>query len=124
MPRRTHFSLLAAQHLLRSLSPGEQTAAMAVAVSFVPDWMDHARYELIRSAVLARGGWPAHGLHSHLCFGEDDRLQVLEVWDSTEALETFAVQVLMPVLDELGIAAPVPTVLPVVLSDDAVTLPV
>jgi hypothetical protein len=95
---------------------------MAVAVSFVPDWMDSARYDLIRSAVLARGGWPAHGLHSHLCFGEDDRLQVLEVWDSTEALERFAVDMLLPVLDELGIAAPVPRVFPIVLSDEAAPL--
>lgn len=91
---------------------------MAVAVSFVPDWMDRARYELVRSAVLARGGWPAHGLHSHLCFGEDDGLQVLEIWDSTDALERFALDTLLPVLAELGIAAPVPTVYPVVLSDE------
>ena len=92
---------------------------MAVAVSFVPDGMDRARYELIRSAVLNHGGWPAWGLHSHVCFGEDDRLQVLEVWDATEALEQFALDVLLPVLDELGIEAPVPTVHSVVMSQDA-----
>jgi hypothetical protein len=92
---------------------------MAVAVSFVPDWMDRARYELIRSAVLSRGGWPGRGLHSHVCFGEDDHLQVLEVWDSTDALEEFAFHVLLPVLAELGIEAPVPTVHSVVLSQDA-----
>ncbi|MCW2571333.1 MAG: hypothetical protein JWO88_1391 [Frankiales bacterium] len=93
---------------------------MAVAVSFVPDGMDRARYDLIRTAVLARGGWPAHGLHSHVCFGEDGQLQVLEIWDSTDALERFAFDVLLPVLGDLGIAAPVPMVLPVVLSQDAV----
>jgi hypothetical protein len=93
---------------------------MAVAVSFVPEWMDRARYELIRSAVLQRGGWPARGLHSHVCFGEDDRLQVLEVWDSPAALEHFALEVLLPVLADLGIEAPIPTVHPVVLNQDAV----
>jgi hypothetical protein len=91
---------------------------MAVAVSFVPDSMDRAEYELIRGSVLAHGGWPASGLHSHLCFGEEGRLQVLEVWDSTDALEAFALDVLLPVLGELGIPAPVPIVLPVVVVDD------
>jgi hypothetical protein len=91
---------------------------MAVAVSFVPDSMNRAEYELIRAALLAHGGWPASGLHSHLCFGEEGHLQVLELWDSTDALETFALDVLMPVLGELGFPAPVPTVLPVVLVDD------
>jgi hypothetical protein len=91
---------------------------MAVAVSFVPDSMDRQHYELIRAALLAHGGWPAVGLHSHLCFGEEGHLQVLEVWDSTDALEEFAVDVLLPVLGELGFPAPVPTVLPVILMDD------
>ena len=92
---------------------------MAVAVSFVPDGMDRARYDLIRTSVVAHGGWPAHGLHSHVCFGEEGQLQVLEIWDSTEALEKFAFDVLLPVLGELGIAAPVPTVVPVILNMDA-----
>ncbi|MDT7550232.1 MAG: hypothetical protein QOE84_2626 [Actinomycetota bacterium] len=91
---------------------------MPVAVSFVPDAMDRAEYDLIRAALLAHGGWPASGLHSHLCFGEEGNLQVLEVWDSTEALESFALDVLLPVLGELGIRAPVPTVLPVLVVDD------
>jgi hypothetical protein len=58
------------------------------------------------------GDWPPDGLEYHVCFGSDGNLRVSEIWDSQEQLDAFGER-LMPVLDEVGIAAGEPEVLEV-----------
>ena len=53
------------------------------------------------------------GRKHHSCFGEDGQLAVYEIWESQEAYEAFA-QFLVPVLQEAGIVAPPPSIVPLV----------
>jgi hypothetical protein len=51
------------------------------------------------------GDWPA-GLHSHVAGSRDDRLVVVEVWESQDAQESFMAR-LGPALGQAGVPQPV-----------------
>lgn len=52
-----------------------------------------------------QGDWPA-GLRSHVAGSRDDRLVVVEVWESQDAQETFMAR-LGPALGQAGVPQPV-----------------
>lgn len=51
------------------------------------------------------GDWPA-GLHSHVASTRDDRLVVVEVWESQDVQESFMAR-LGPALGQAGVPQPV-----------------
>ena len=85
---------------------------MAIGVYFHPESMTTAQYdEVIRKLEAAGAGQPAGRLH-HSCFGPDEHLMVYDVWDSASSFEAFG-QTLMPILEEVGVKAGQPDVMPV-----------
>ena len=63
---------------------------------------------------LHEAGAPDDAMKLHSVFGEEGKLQVLDIWDSQEAFDSF-LGYLVPILEGLGIklSAP-PTIMPVV----------
>ena len=75
---------------------------MSVAIHFTPVGMSQSKYdEVIRQLNTAGAAHPA-GREYHVCFGTDAAVQVLDVWTSVEAFQTFG-ETLMPILSSLGV---------------------
>lgn len=85
---------------------------MSVLIRFAPASMTAQQYGDAVRRLEEVGDWPPDGLEYHVCFGSDGNLRVSEIWDSQEQLDAFGER-LMPVLDEVGIAAGEPEVLEV-----------
>jgi hypothetical protein len=84
---------------------------MAITVTFTPPSMTTAQYdEIIRRLEQAGAGAPQGRLY-HVCYGSGDQLRVTDVWASSETFERFG-QVLMPILQELGVDPGQPTIRP------------
>ena len=73
-----------------------------IAVLCTPERMSRADYEAILAEVGARVGPNVPGWRHHCCFGEEDSLRVLELWDSEESLTEFQ-KTLHPVLKAQGV---------------------
>jgi hypothetical protein len=77
---------------------------MAIVVRFDVSGMNTAKYEeALRRLDAAGAAAPAGRLH-HVAFGAPESIQVIDVYDSVEALESFG-KILGPILAELGIQA-------------------
>jgi hypothetical protein len=85
---------------------------MAIAIYFHPKSLSAGQYdEAVRQTDAAGAGHPAGRIH-HSCFGPDGDLMVYEVWESQQAFEDYG-QVLMPILQKIGIDPGTPDVMPV-----------
>ena len=60
-----------------------------IAVLSTPESMSSAQYDRLVELEASRASAPP-GRRLHVCFGHDDHLMVLDLWDSVEALEAFA----------------------------------
>ena len=89
---------------------------MAIAVKFEAEPTSREKYDQVRRRLEEAGQWPASGLQCHVAYGEPDVEGVFEVWESPEAFEAFG-GTLMPLLEEVGINAGEPQVLPVYRMD-------
>lgn len=67
--------------------------------------------EAIRKLEAAGAGQPA-GRRHHSCFGPGEHRMVYDVGDSAESFDAFG-QTLMPILEEVGVKAGQPDVMPV-----------
>ena len=84
---------------------------MAIGVYFAPAAMSAAQYdECIKLLKKAGAGNPA-GRSYHTAFGPKDKLMVFDVWTSQTAFDKFG-KTLMPVLQQLGLDAGQPMVMP------------
>ncbi len=85
---------------------------MAIGVYFHPPAMSAAKYdECIKALKKAGAGSPA-GRSYHSAFGPPDKLMVFDVWTSQAAFDKFG-KTLGPILQQLGIDAGQPMVMPV-----------
>ena len=85
---------------------------MAIGVYFSPAAMSATQYdECIKLLKKAGAGNPA-GRSYHSAFGSKDKLMVFDVWTSQSAFDKFG-KTLMPILQQLGIDAGQPMVMPV-----------
>lgn len=85
---------------------------MAIGVYFHPPAMSAAKYdECIKALKKAGAGNPA-GRSYHSAFGPPDKLMVFDVWSSQAAFEKFG-KTLGPILQQLGIDAGQPMVMPI-----------
>lgn len=85
---------------------------MAIAVYFHPKGMKLDEFEEIHARLAATGAAEADGRLHHSCFGEDGDLMVYDIWESREAFQAFGAK-LMPILDEVGVDAGEPGIMPV-----------
>jgi hypothetical protein len=75
---------------------------MAMLIRFTPTGLTSEQYDNVSRKLQDAGNWPPQGLLAHVCFGSSGDLRVSEVWESREAQERFA-QDLMPVLQQEGV---------------------
>jgi hypothetical protein len=76
--------------------------AMSIVVRFTPASLTQEQYDETVRRMREEGTFPPDGMDYHVCFGEDGRLRVSEIWDSREQWQAFGEQ-LMPVLADAGI---------------------
>jgi hypothetical protein len=90
---------------------------MAISVRFSAEPTTHEKYDEVRGRLEADGKWPPPGMVFHAAYGQDQIDGVFEVWESQEAFEGFG-GTLMPLLEEVGVNAGEPEVLPVYNSEN------
>ncbi|MCW2998088.1 MAG: hypothetical protein JWN65_1637 [Solirubrobacterales bacterium] len=93
---------------------------MSFLVRFAPPSMSTAQYEEVKRSVGDSVGFPPKGLELHICFGEEGKRRVTEVWSSMEAFRPFSER-LMPAISAAGIEIEDPEMLPVqsmIVSDE------
>jgi len=76
---------------------------VAVCLIFDAPGGTQAQYEQVRSEV-APGDIPPPGATYHAAGPTEDGWCVVEVWDSREALERFATEILPPALERAGLS--------------------
>jgi hypothetical protein len=84
---------------------------MALAILFRPRGMTSELYDRTIERLEAAGAGAPRGRRYHVCYGDDDDLRVLDVWESRESFEEFG-QTLMPILQELGVDPGEPDIRP------------
>jgi len=85
---------------------------MAIGVYFNPPSMDAKQYDDVTRRLEAAGAGSPKGRLYHVCFGNGNKLQVFDVWDSQESFDAFG-QSLMPILQEVGLGSVTPMIEPV-----------
>jgi hypothetical protein len=85
---------------------------MAIAMYFNPPSFNAAQYDEVDAALEQAGARTPAARTVHVCFGDGDNLQILDVWESQEDFDKFG-DTLMPILAEKGIDAGEPMVAPV-----------
>jgi len=87
---------------------------MSILARFSPANLTAEQYQAVSSRLEESGNLAPDGRELHVCFGNDGDLRISEVWESEEKMAAFR-EVLMPILEEAGIAqAGPPEILPVV----------
>lgn len=75
---------------------------MSLSIYFRPKSMSKTKYdEVIDRLKKSEAGNPKGRLY-HACFGEENNLNVLDIWDTMENFEKFG-QTLMPILQQVGV---------------------
>jgi hypothetical protein len=77
---------------------------MAILVKFDVAGMDSTKYDEIIRRLQAGGHGAPDGRLYHVCYGDKQRLQVIDVFESPAKLEAFGAK-LMPILQEFGVEA-------------------
>ena len=77
---------------------------MAILVKFSVTGSTVEKYEAVLRRLEAKGLLIPPGQLYHVCYGSRDNLQVINVYDSQQSLDTFA-KTLLPILAEMGITA-------------------
>lgn len=84
---------------------------MAIGIYF-PASMTATQYDEAVQRLKKAGVGHPKGRRYHACFGEADKIQVFDVWDSQATFDKFG-QTLMPILAELGVTPAQPAVMPI-----------
>ena len=85
---------------------------MAIGMYFSPNPLSAEKYDEVIGLLGKAGAGNPAGRSFHAAFGAEGQLKVFEVWESQAAFDEFG-KTLMPILQQLGIDAGQPTVMPV-----------
>jgi hypothetical protein len=77
---------------------------MAIVALFEVEGATASKYDEVIRRLTDMGLGVPDGQQYHVCYGDPDRLQVIDVFESQEKLDAFGAK-LMPLLQELGISA-------------------
>ena len=75
---------------------------MSVLVRYQEVGMTRQQYDEA-GGLLEQGDFPPAGLELHVLHGDDDSLRVSEIWATADQQRAFNDEVLMPVLNQVGI---------------------
>jgi len=87
---------------------------VAIVFLFEPKSMNKVQYHRLLAKLDEAGIRDQPGRSFHICFGVGDKLRILDVWDSEEALMASFGEGIVPILQEVGVEAMPPDILPVV----------
>jgi hypothetical protein len=62
---------------------------MSIVVRFPLANVTKQQYDSVHAALEQSGDWPAAGCLFHLAFGDEQNVQVREIWESQEQLQAF-----------------------------------
>jgi hypothetical protein len=77
---------------------------MAIIAIFEVEGSTAAKYDEVIRRLTGKGLRVPDGQLYHVCYGDPERLQVIDIFESREQLDAFGGQ-LMPILAEMGISA-------------------
>ena len=77
---------------------------MARVALFEVKGVDSSKYDEIIRRLKEIGQWVPDGQMYHICYGDRQNLQVIDVFESQAELDAFGAK-LMPILQEMGIVA-------------------
>jgi hypothetical protein len=77
---------------------------MAIVALFEVKGMDSSKYDEIIRRLTEIGQRVADGQMYHICYGDRQQLQVIDVYESQAHLDAFGAK-LMPILQEMGVEA-------------------
>ena len=77
---------------------------MAIIAMFDVDGATSSKYDEVIRRLTEIGQRVPDGQMYHICYGDRQRLQVIDVFESPAKLDAFGVK-LMPILQEMGIEA-------------------
>ncbi len=77
---------------------------MAILAMFEVSGATAAKYDEVIRRLTALGLRVPDGQKYHVAFGDKDRLQVIDIFDTAAQLDAFGAR-LMPILQEMGIGA-------------------
>ena len=77
---------------------------MAIIVRFEVEGADAAKYDEVIRRLNEIGQRVPDGQLYHVCYGDRQRLQVIDIFESPAKLDAFGA-ILMPILQEMGITA-------------------
>lgn len=77
---------------------------MAIVALFDVEGADSSKYDEVIRRLTEMGVRVPDGQMYHICYGDKNRLQVIDVFESPAKLEAFGAK-LMPILQEMGIRA-------------------
>ena len=77
---------------------------MAIVVKFDVQGLTSATYDTVMKDLTSIGQGAPGGRKYHVCYGDKNSLQVIDVYDSPAQLEAFGAK-LMPLLQKHGITA-------------------
>jgi hypothetical protein len=81
---------------------------LAIVAKFAVTGMNTAKYDEIIRQLEANGLGAPNGRLYHVCYGDPDNLQVIDIFESPEQLAAFGAG-LAPLLEQMGVqAAPTP----------------
>lgn len=86
---------------------------MAIAFIFKPKSMNRDQYHRILAKLDEVGIRDQPGRSFHVCFGTGDQLRIIDIWDSEEALTSTFAEAIVPILQEVGVEALPPEILPI-----------
>ena len=75
---------------------------MSIVVRFPLSNVTKQQYDSVHAALEQSGDWPAPGCLIHVAFGDEQNVQVREIWESQEQLQAFG-EKLQPKLAAAGI---------------------
>ena len=84
---------------------------MPITILYKTPSMTAEQYDEAIQRLEEAGVLPNPALLFHTCFGADDNLQVVDLWESVETFEAFAER-LAPILAEVGIFSDDPEIHP------------
>jgi hypothetical protein len=85
---------------------------MAIGVYFPESDFSSKQYEEALKKLEAAGAGMPNGRKYHVAFGDPNKLQIFDVWESEETFAKFG-ETLMPILGSLDYTPPEPMIAPV-----------
>jgi hypothetical protein len=84
-------------------SVGLGEVAVSILVRLLLDGLTRQQYAEVDRRMQETNSRRPQGLRLHVAFGSEDDLKVSEIWDSAEQMQAWGKEVMLPILEEVGV---------------------